>query len=134
LRDSGNQRTLPDVGLRSITGDPVADRHWTCARRLSARRHAIGLTQTEVATRLEQLGVPLSNRTLSAMERGRGVDPGLLPALASALDCTVTYLVGLTTDPHRWEPDTAGTPSPARGRTEHRIWILGPQPPDPYPT
>ena len=31
-----------------------------------------------------------------------------VPELAAALDCTVTYLLGLTEDPARWEPDRSG--------------------------
>ena len=131
------------MGLRSDARASVADRHWTCARRLRERRRALGLTQTSVGQRLGRAGVPLSNRTLSAMEHGRGIDIGLLPDLAAALDCTVTYLVGLTDDPQRWEPDhppqlrgaDAGAPGPApvgvgAPPSEHRIWILGPQSPE----
>jgi hypothetical protein len=64
-------------------------------------------------------GVTLTNRTLSAMENGRGLDLGRLPELAAALDCTITYLVGLTGDPARWEPDVPlrrGTLGPATAR------------------
>lgn len=39
------------------------------------------------------------------MENGQGLDLGLLPDLAESLDCTVTYLIGLSADPHSWEPD-----------------------------
>lgn len=81
------------------------ERHWICARRLGDRRRGLGLTQSDVVARLGGLGVSTTNRTLSAMEHGQGVDVGRLPELAAALDCTVTYLLGLTSDPSRWEPD-----------------------------
>jgi transcriptional regulator with XRE-family HTH domain len=134
------------------TVDSLAERHWICARRLRERRRALGLTQADVVTRLGERGAALTNRTLSAMENGRGLDLGRLPDLAAALDCTITYLIGLTADPARWEPDTpltsrdqpaaaagerrpttGGEPAhdepPARGPAGHRNWILGPDPP-----
>jgi transcriptional regulator with XRE-family HTH domain len=139
------------------TADPLAERHWICARRLRERRRALGLTQADVVTRMGDSGAGLTNRTVSAMENGRGLDLGRLPELAAALDCTITYLVGLTADPARWEPDTplaghddppgAGNGTPAdvgpshRANPEpgvdasgdrpagHRNWILGPDPP-----
>jgi len=85
--------------------NPVRERHWICARRMRERRLAQGLTQREVAARLERRGVHTTNRALSAMENGRGLDLGLLPDLAEALDCTVTYLIGLSSDPQAWRPD-----------------------------
>ncbi len=88
------------------TVDPLAERHWICARRLRERRRALGLTQAATVTRMGDSGAALTNRTLSAMENGRGLDLGRLPDLAAALECTITYLVGLTADPTRWEPDT----------------------------
>jgi transcriptional regulator with XRE-family HTH domain len=110
------------------------ERHWTCARRLSDRRHDLGLTQSEVVERLAALGVTSSNRTLSAMEHGQGVDVGRLPELAVALDCTVTFLLGLTTDPSHWEPDDRGVQVPAdltaASAAEPCSWILGPDIPD----
>src|SRR5437660_1655798 len=81
------------------------ERHWTCARRLRERRAALGLTQVEVADALRRQGLDLGNRTLSAMEHGHALDLGWLPELAAALDCTTTYLLGMTADPHAWTPD-----------------------------
>jgi transcriptional regulator with XRE-family HTH domain len=115
------------------------ERHWTCARRLSERRHDLGLTQAEVVDRLTALGATASNRTLSAMEHGQGVDVGRLPELAVALDCTITFLLGLTDDPKRWQPDdlsvaiTVDITAPASAAAlacEHGSWILGPDVPD----
>jgi transcriptional regulator with XRE-family HTH domain len=101
-----------------------------CARRLTERRHKLGLTQCEVVERLRRLGVASSNRALSAMEHGQGLDVGRLPELAGALDCTVTYLLGLTEDPQRWTPDD--TPVPVTGDLTVPIagWILAPEIPD----
>ena len=113
------------------------ERHWICARRLSERRRDLGLTQCEVVERLTGLGVAATNRTLSAMENGQGVDVGRLPELAVALDCTITYLLGLTNNPRHWAPDDAttrfdgvdnGTSSTAGRR--RRSWILGPDIPE----
>ena len=92
--------------------DPRAlrERHWLCAQRLRERRNELRLTQQDVVDRLGNLGVVATNRTLSAIEHGQGVDIARLPELAAALDCTVTYLLGLTADPQCWQPDDAGRP------------------------
>lgn len=83
----------------------VRERHWVCAQRMRERRLAQGLTQREVVGRLACRGVQTTNRALSTMENGRGLDLGLLPELADVLDCTVTYLLGMVADPHSWRPD-----------------------------
>ena len=36
---------------------------------------------------------------------GAGLDVAKLPELACALECTLTWLVGLTDTPGRWQPD-----------------------------
>lgn len=122
--------------MASSVQDHNRERQWVCARRMAERRHRLGLTQADVVERLNALGVGTSNRTLSAMEHGQGVDVGRLPELAVALDCTITYLLGLTTEPGQWAPDTvrgpvtvnidASAPAPA----EHGSWVLGPDIPD----
>jgi transcriptional regulator with XRE-family HTH domain len=83
-------------------------------QRLRQRRCELGLTQKQVVTRLGRFGVRTSNRALSSIEHGAGIDVAKLPELAVALDCTVTYLIGLTDDPHRWEPDSAFAPNVTR--------------------
>jgi transcriptional regulator with XRE-family HTH domain len=90
-----------DVG----TGDHRSTRQLLITQRLRERRADLGLTQKQVVTRLARCGVWTTNRALSSLEHGAGIDVARLPELAIALDCTVTYLVGLTDDPHRWEPD-----------------------------
>ena len=91
------------------------------------RRLAQGLTQRELVGRLARRGVCTTNRAISTMENGRTLDLGLLPELAEALDCTVTYLLGLTGDPHSWRPDhlprlpDAGDVPHRQLRTEARI-------------
>jgi transcriptional regulator with XRE-family HTH domain len=99
--------------------DPARERHWVCAQRLRERRRTLGLTQREVAIRLAGMGSRTTNRSLSAMENGRGLDLGLLPDLAESLDCTVTYLIGLAADPHSWQPDREVRPSVNGARLEH---------------
>ena len=86
-------------------------RHWVCALQMAERRRQLGLTQQDVVDRLGELGVSATNRTLSAMEHGQGIDIGRLPELAVALQCTVTYLLGLTTYPLRWAPDDGTVPT-----------------------
>ena len=104
--------------------DLVRERHWVVARRMRERRLAQGLTQREVVARLETRGVRTTNRALSTMENGRGLDLGLLPELAEALDCTVTYLLGLTNHPTRWEPDHPQVTD--HGGTHPTASIVGP--------
>jgi hypothetical protein len=53
----------------------------------------------------------ITNRSISTWENGRGLDFGWLPELAAALDCTVTYLLGMTDDPQRWEPASGAAAS-----------------------
>lgn len=116
--------------------DVVRERHWICAQRLRERRRELKLTQLDVVAKLHAQGAELTNRSLSAMENGRGLDLGWLPELATALDCTVSYLLGLTTDPGRWTPDGVGQaepPAPRTGEVTERdrcSWILGPNPAD----
>jgi transcriptional regulator with XRE-family HTH domain len=118
-------------------------RAWTArqlliTQRLRERRSDLGLTQKQVVTRLGRVGVHTTNRALSSLEHGTGLDVAKLPELASALDCTVTYLVGLTDDPHRWEPDRRVIDVTDKHRPDHRdagasasaggarnSWILG---------
>src|SRR2546430_1214027 len=88
----------------SSTPNPARERHWVCAQRLRTRRLALGLTQLDVVARLQQRGFSTTSRGVSALENGRGLDLGLLPELAAVLDCTVTYLLGLTLDPWAWHP------------------------------
>jgi hypothetical protein len=104
------------------------------------RRLALELTQREVVARLQRRGNRTTNRALSAMENGRGLDLGLLPELAESLDCTVTYLLGLSADPHSWRPDrwvrsvdrppahTGQPPAERNGTaTVRAVGVLGPE-------
>jgi len=91
----------------------IAGRHVLIAQRLRQRRDDLGLTQKQIVTRLARCGLRTTNRALSSLEHGAGLDVGKLPELAAALDCTVTYLVGLTDDPHRWAPDATPDARPA---------------------
>ncbi len=111
-------------------------RHLVVSERLRRRRRELGLTQMDVVLRLQSLGVNTSNKTVSSLEHGAGLHLAKLPEIASALECTITYLVGLTDSPARWEPDD---PAPTRreaasrpvqrsdtGAPSERPWILGP--------
>lgn len=90
----------------------IASRHLIITQRLRERRDELGLTQKQIVTRLAKCGLRTTNRALSSLEHGAGLDVAKLPELAIALDCTVTYLLGLTEEPHKWEPDVA-TPLPS---------------------
>lgn len=100
-------------------GNLVAARHALITQRLRQRRDDLGLTQKQIVTRLARCGLQTTNRALSSLEHGSGLDVAKLPELAIALDCTVTYLIGLTDDPHSWQPDAA-VELPA-GRTTDRL-------------
>jgi transcriptional regulator with XRE-family HTH domain len=124
-------------GAAMIVGfdDTTPLRQHRITQRLRQRRVDIGLTQKQVVERLERHGLRTTNRTLSSVEHGAGLDVAKLPALAAALECTVTYLVGLTDDPHRWEPDQSDDVAPRRqaGVAPHpapRSLILGVDIPD----
>jgi transcriptional regulator with XRE-family HTH domain len=96
----------------------VAARHLLITQRLRERRDDLGLTQKQIVTRLARCGLQTTNRALSSLEHGSGLDVAKLPELAIALDCTVTYLLGLTDDPHSWLPaesavEQAAAPSPS---------------------
>ncbi|MEP6599925.1 MAG: helix-turn-helix transcriptional regulator [Actinomycetota bacterium] len=118
------------LGRPTLTG-----RQLLMAQRLRERRVELGLTQQQVVTRLGRAGLHTTNRTLSSLERGAGIDVAKLPELAVALDCTVTYLLGLTQEPHRWAPDHELDEHPP-GRANSvpgastRSWILGAEVPD----
>ncbi|MGQ0631344.1 MAG: helix-turn-helix domain-containing protein [Sporichthyaceae bacterium] len=99
-----------------------------CALQITERRHQLKLTQRDVVDRLDALGIVATNRTLSAMEHGAGIDVGRLPELAVALECTVTYLLGLTSHPKHWDPDRGAMPAletgPASGAcTDPACWL-----------
>lgn len=119
----------------SASDDRGSDRQLTVTRRLRDRRHELGLTQKQVVTRLARRGIRTTNKTLSSFEHGAGIDVVRLPELAAALECTVTYLLGMTTDPMSWEPDRAGiavrdVPKPAVAPvSDSSSWILGPDVP-----
>ncbi len=116
--------------MTALKPEPARERHWVCAQRLRERRRTLGLTQREVVGRLARIGTHTTNRTLSAMENGRGLDLGMLPDLAETLECTVTYLLGLSSNPQSWQPD--GIRSPARQAQPmmetfgHATGVLGP--------
>ncbi|HEX3613531.1 MAG TPA: helix-turn-helix transcriptional regulator [Sporichthyaceae bacterium] len=114
-------------------------RHWVCALQIAERRHQLGLTQQDVVDRLAALGVSTTNRTLSAMEHGQGIDVGRVPELAVALDCSVTYLLGLTSHPAQWVPDDGSRPGvsgvpraggDAAGGWYHGVWRSDADPED----
>ena len=108
-----------------------AHRHLVVSERLRVRRRALGLTQKEVVSRLRRMGVLTTNKALSSLEHGAGLDVGKLPEIARALECSLTYLVGLTDDPASWEPDFEHWPG--RRRTVARAAPARAPEPDPEP-
>lgn len=122
--------------MNASIGETWPGRQLLITQRLRRRRGELGLTQKQVVTRLARAGLHTTNRAVSSLEHGAGVDVAKLPELAAALDCTVTYLVGLTDDPHRWEPDQLSYEGPPpRVVASHpngpaSSWILGADVPD----
>ena len=99
-------RPLADMSASRARGGAVYDelgshRHHVVSERLRERRRDLGLTQKEVVSRLRRMGVTTTNKALSSLEHGAGLDVGKLPELACALECTLTWLVGLTDDPEQ---------------------------------
>lgn len=119
-------------------GPGVRERlRYAVSERLRQRRRDLGLTQQELAARLDAVGVRTTNKALSGLEHGVGLDVAKLPGLAFALDCSVTFLLGLTDDPSRWEPDVGLLPRPAVAKARPMSEpthpsILGPDVPDLY--
>lgn len=107
---------------------PRADRRFVVSSRIRDRRHALRMTQNHVVAKLAALGVRSTNRSLSGLEHGVGIDVCKLPEIAAALDCTVTYLLGLTDDADSWQPDPPVT------WTTAALPLVGPaSPPDEDP-
>ncbi len=122
---AGEQIQVHELGLH---------RHLLVSERLRVRRRQLGLTQKEVVARLRRLGVDTTNKSLSSLEHGAGLDVCKLPELARALDCTLTYLVGLSADPLSWEPDAGGWPVPEpTSEQAHTASESMPEPPEPMP-
>src|SRR6478672_11464878 len=115
----------------------VAARHLLITQRLRQRRDDLGLTQKQIVTRLARCGLQTTNRALSSLEHGTGLDVAKLPELAAALDCTVTWLLGLTEDPHRWEPDpdapclSSAKPAGPAAHLGHGAQVIEDPPPAP---
>lgn len=133
LMSRGSTTTGAPEGTRTLRSyeDLGAHRHLVISERLRGRRRELGLTQKEVVARLRRMGVLTTNKALSALEHGAGLDVCKLPEIARALDCTLTYLVGLNDDPSSWEPAFEEWPGhrparsrPAASRLQPRI--LGP--------
>ena len=127
--------------------DLGSNRHLLCSQRLRERRRDLGLTQKQVITRLARLGVASTNKALSSLEHGSGLDIAKLPELAVALECSVTWLIGLTDEPRSWEPTGAYAPrrrgaeaaaQPVGRPLRRRVWLVRPvrgvgTPPHPRP-
>jgi transcriptional regulator with XRE-family HTH domain len=114
-----------------------AHRHLLISERLRQRRRELGLTQKEVVARLRRLGVVTTNKALSSLEHGAGLDVCKLPEIARALDCSLTWLVGLTDDPGSWEPDTRswpGLPLPREAPRPREARPASRDPGEPRPT
>ena len=123
---------FPDARPRDLG----AHRHLVLSERLRDRRRELGLTQKQVVSRLRRMGVETTNKALSSLEHGAGLDVAKLPELACALECTLTYLVGLTDAPERWQPDAPRWPAPApvpRVVPQHRAPPARPAHGDPPP-
>ena len=106
--------TTEDLARLTTYDELGAHRHLMISERLRARRRDLGLTQKEVVARLRRMGIAFTNKALSSLEHGAGLDVCKLPELARALECSLTYLVGLTDDPSSWEPAARHWPEWAR--------------------
>ncbi|HSV38696.1 MAG TPA: helix-turn-helix transcriptional regulator [Nocardioidaceae bacterium] len=121
-----------DLNPRLVSYDELGTyRHLLISERLRHRRRELGLTQKEVVARLRRIGVATTNKALSSLEHGAGLDVCKLPEIARALDCSLTYLVGLNDDPTSWEPDFdhwpgRRRPQPSVVRQSGTPQILGP--------
>jgi transcriptional regulator with XRE-family HTH domain len=65
---------------------------------IAALRGTLGLSQSALATKLQLLGIAVSQQRVSDWERGRFIIPAdALPFLAVALECDPNRLVGWET-------------------------------------
>ena len=103
-------------------------RHHVVSERLRERRRDLGLTQKEVVSRLRRMGVTTTNKALSSLEHGAGLDVAKLPELACALECTLTWLVGLTDSPDHWQPDGEHWPRHPQASPSQRATLNGTPP------
>jgi transcriptional regulator with XRE-family HTH domain len=103
-------------------------RHHVVSERLRERRRDLGLTQKEVVSRLRRMGVTTTNKALSSLEHGAGLDVAKLPELACALECTLTWLVGLTDSPDHWQPDGEHWPRHPQPSPSERATLNGTPP------
>ncbi len=81
--------------------------YWISIRTRHQRR-ALDMTQDDVVEALRTDGLEVSPSTYSRLETGKvelAKGAALLVGLSRALRCTITYLVGLTADANKWEPD-----------------------------
>jgi transcriptional regulator with XRE-family HTH domain len=85
------------------------------SERLRERRRDLGLTQKEVVSRLRRMGVTTTNKALSSLEHGAGLDVAKLPELAVRAGVHADLAGG----PHRLARSLAA-------RREH--WPRNPQP------
>ena len=77
--------------------------------RLRARRKALGLSASDLATRLGDMGVPVSRGAIANWECGKnGIVMSKLPALVAVLECSQSYLLtGETTSDTQRSPKCA---------------------------
>lgn len=78
------------------------------AWRVRSLRRFLGMKQDDVVSRMRAEGLDLSTATYSRIEVGKAEivkGANYLVSLAKALDCSVTFLLGLTTEPSKWNPD-----------------------------
>ena len=57
----------------------MSARHLLITQRLRQRRDDLGLTQKQIVTRLARCGLQTTNRALSGLEHGSGLDVAKLP-------------------------------------------------------
>ncbi len=95
-----------------LPSDPLSEegRAWGHRVSLRARQRRIdlGLTQPQVVEALQLVGVNTSVSSYSRLETGKAElvkCAANLVGLALALDCSVTYLLGLSSQPGEWAPD-----------------------------
>lgn len=83
----------------------VGERRQLVARRIHDRRIQLGLHPSKNLREGSSNGDTPTDPELTGPERSAGLTAAALPELAAALECTTTFLVGLTDDPMKWSPD-----------------------------
>ena len=102
------RNTLIIRGMNNGTTDSYLN---SMGKRLRIHREDMGISQTELAQRMERYGVNVRSAHISGIERrGKAPSVPVLAAIARALNTSSDYLLMLSDDPSPYGESAPGTP------------------------